>query len=93
MGTLAGSFCAVCVIGYGLHRLGVPVYGIVTGLSLGGMAIALAIRPTMENLIGGVIMFMDKSLSVGDFCSVGSVSGVVEQIGVRSTGFVPKTVL
>lgn len=84
-GTLAGSFCAVCVIGYGLHRLGVPVYGIVTGLSLGGMAIALAIRPTMENLIGGVIMFMDKSLSVGDFCSVGSVSGVVEQIGVRST--------
>ncbi|GMQ49251.1 mechanosensitive ion channel family protein [Vibrio sp. 10N] len=85
MGTLAGSFCAVCVIGYGLHRLGVPVYGIITGLSLGGMAIALAIRPTMENLIGGVIMFMDKSLSVGDFCSVGSVSGVVEQIGVRST--------
>jgi MscS family membrane protein len=49
------------------------------------MAIALAIKPTMENLIGGVILFMDKSLSVGDFCKVGSVSGVVEQIGVRST--------
>lgn len=85
IGTLAGSVCALLVMGYGLHRLGVPVYGIVTGLSLGGMAIALAIRPTMENLIGGVILFMDKSLSVGDFCSVGSVSGVVEQVGVRST--------
>ncbi|MGF1777250.1 mechanosensitive ion channel family protein [Vibrio nomapromontoriensis] len=84
-GTIIGSLCAVGVLGFGLHRLGVPVYGIVTGLSLGGMAIALAIRPTMENLIGGVILFMDRSLSVGDFCAVGSISGVVEQIGVRST--------
>ncbi|MFA0442841.1 mechanosensitive ion channel protein MscS [Vibrio sp. 10N.286.49.C2] len=84
-GTIIGSLCAVAVLGFGLHRLGVPVYGIVTGLSLGGMAIALAIRPTMENLIGGVILFMDRSLSVGDFCAVGKVSGVVEQIGVRST--------
>ncbi|MCL9775761.1 mechanosensitive ion channel family protein [Vibrio methylphosphonaticus] len=84
-GTIIGTLCAVGVLGFGLHRLGVPVYGIVTGLSLGGMAIALAIRPTMENLIGGVILFMDRSLSVGDFCAVGTISGVVEQIGVRST--------
>ncbi len=84
-GTIVGTLCGVAILGFGLHRLGVPVYGIVTGLSLGGMAIALAIKPTMENLIGGVILFMDKSLSVGDFCKVGSVSGVVEQIGVRST--------
>ncbi|MEX0333887.1 mechanosensitive ion channel family protein [Vibrio tubiashii] len=85
IGTLVGSALAVSIFGYGLHRIGVPVYGIVTGLSLGGMAIALAIRPTMENLIGGVILFLDKSLSVGDYCQMGKVSGVVERIGVRST--------
>ncbi|WP_019274180.1 mechanosensitive ion channel family protein [Vibrio coralliilyticus] len=85
VGTLVGSALAVSIFGYGLSRIGVPVYGIVTGLSLGGMAIALAIRPTMENLIGGVILFMDKSLSVGDYCQIGQVSGVVERIGVRST--------
>lgn len=85
VGTLVGSALAVSIFGYGLSRIGVPVYGIVTGLSLGGMAIALAIRPTMENLIGGVILFMDKSLSVGDYCKIGQVSGVVERIGVRST--------
>ncbi|WJT06380.1 mechanosensitive ion channel family protein [Vibrio harveyi] len=85
IGTLLGSMTAIACLGYGLNRLGVPVYGIVTGLSLGGMAIALAIRPTMENLIGGVILFLDKSLSVGDYCQIGSQSGVIEQIGVRST--------
>lgn len=85
IGTLLGSMAAIACLGYGLNRLGVPVYGIVTGLSLGGMAIALAIRPTMENLIGGVILFLDKSLSVGDYCQIGSQSGVIEQIGVRST--------
>jgi len=85
VGTLVGSALAVSFFGYGLSRVGVPVYGIVTGLSLGGMAIALAIRPTMENLIGGVILFLDKSLSVGDYCQMGKVSGVVERIGVRST--------
>lgn len=85
IGTLLGSMAAIACLGYGLNRLGVPVYGIVTGLSLGGMAIALAIRPTMENLIGGVILFLDKSLSVGDYCQIGNQSGVIEQIGVRST--------
>lgn len=85
IGTLVGSALAISIIGYGLSRIGVPVYGIVTGLSLGGMAIALAIRPTMENLIGGVILFLDKSLSVGDYCQMGKVSGTVERIGVRST--------
>ena len=39
----------------------------------------------MENLIGGVILFLDKSLSVGEYCQIGSQSGVIEQIGVRST--------
>ncbi|MDK9771034.1 mechanosensitive ion channel family protein [Vibrio sp. B181a] len=85
IGTLLGSMAAIACLGYGLNRLGVPVYGIVTGLSLGGMAIALAIRPTMENLIGGVILFLDKSLSVGDYCQIGNQSGIIEQIGVRST--------
>jgi len=85
LGTFFGIALATVVMGYGLSRFGVPVYGIVTGLSLGGMAIALAIRPTMENLIGGVILYLDKTVQIGDFCSIGTHSGVIEAIGVRST--------
>jgi MscS family membrane protein len=47
--------------------------------------VALAIRPTLENLIGGFILFLDKPIRVGDFCGFGAQSGTVESIGVRST--------
>ncbi|WP_051303404.1 mechanosensitive ion channel family protein [Psychromonas aquimarina] len=83
--TLFGALLATLVLGFGLSRLGVPVYGIITGLSLGGMAIALAIRPTIENLIGGAILYFDKTILLGDYCSIGQYSGTVESIGVRST--------
>ncbi len=80
-----GFFLALLVLGFGAARIGLPVYGIVTGLGVGGMAIAFAIRPTMENLIGGFILYMDKTLKVGDFCKFGEHSGTVEEIGIRST--------
>ena len=46
---------------------------------------ALAIRPTLENLIGGLILFIDRPVRVGDFCHFGTHRGTVENIGVRST--------
>ena len=66
-------------------RLGLPVYGIVAGLGVGGLAIALAAQPTMENLIGGLSLFADKPIRVGDVCRYGSEEGTVEAIGIRST--------
>jgi MscS family membrane protein len=54
-------------------------------LGIGGIAVALAIRPTLENLIGGAILYMDKPVRVGDFCTFGDFTGNVESIGVRST--------
>jgi MscS family membrane protein len=45
----------------------------------------LAVRPTLENLIGGFILYLDKPVQVGDFCSFGDKTATVEAIGVRST--------
>lgn len=67
------------------HVLGLPVLSLLAGLGIGGLAVALAIRPTLENLIGGIILYIDKPVSVGDYCTFGSDSGTVERIGVRST--------
>ena len=61
------------------------MYGIVAGLGVGGLAIALAAQPTMENLIGGLSLFADKPIRVGDLCRYGSEEGTVEAIGIRST--------
>ncbi|MDC5721732.1 mechanosensitive ion channel family protein [Vibrio europaeus] len=85
LSTIVSSLAALVVLSYGATRIGIPVYGIVTSLSLGGMAIALAIRPTMENLIGGVVLYLDKAIQVGDYGEFEGIAGTVEAIGIRST--------
>jgi MscS family membrane protein len=82
---LLGIVAGAVLLGVGAGRLGLPVYGIIAGLGVGGLAIALAAQPTVENLIGGLSLFADKPIQVGDFCQYGSDQGTVESIGIRST--------
>jgi MscS family membrane protein len=82
---LLGIVGAACLLGVGADRVGIPVYGIVAGLGVGGLAIALAAQSSIENLIGGLNLFADKPIRVGDFCMYGTEVGTVEAIGIRST--------
>jgi len=70
---------------YAADFLGVPVTPVVASLGVGGLAIALAIRPTLENIIGGLTLFADKPVKIGDYCQFGDDYGTVEEIGLRST--------
>jgi len=63
---------------------GVNVRATLAGLGIGGLAIALAAQKSLENLIGGVSLLMDKAIRVGDFCKIGDQIGTVEDIGLRS---------
>ncbi len=82
---IVGTFGVILLLAYGGQDLGLPVMSLVAGLGIGGLAVALAIRPTLENLIGGFVLYMDKPVKVGDFCSFGGEMGTVESIGIRST--------
>ncbi|GGB41547.1 hypothetical protein GCM10011316_11870 [Roseibium aquae] len=85
---LSGILAVAASIGvgaFGLERLGVDIVPLLAGLGVGGLAVALAIRPTLENLISGLILFSDKPVRVGDFCTFGGMSGTVEDVGIRST--------
>lgn len=82
---LLGIFGGMALLAMGADRLGLPVYGIVAGLGVGGLAIALAARPSVENLIGGMSLFADKPIRVGDVCRYGDTLGTVEAIGLRSS--------
>jgi MscS family membrane protein len=82
---VVGSVGGFLILVYAAQELGIPVVGLVAGLGVGGLAVALAIRPSLENLFGGLILFLDKPVRVGDFCSFGEHMGTVEYIGVRST--------
>jgi len=82
---LLGIIGSATFLAVGANQLGIPVYGIIAGLGVGGLAIALAAQPTIENLIGGLNLFADKPIRVGDFCKYGGDIGTVEAIGIRST--------
>lgn len=58
---------------------------LVAGLGIGGLAIALAAKESLENLFGSFAIFFDKPFVVGDLVSVGDTTGVVEKVGFRST--------
>jgi MscS family membrane protein len=81
---ILGGALALGILFYGANHLGVPLVPLVASLGVGGLAVALAARPTIENLIGGIILYTDRPVRVGDFCSFGDYTGTVERIGVRS---------
>lgn len=68
-----------------LQNLGVNVTGVLAGIGIGGLAVALAAQKTIENLFGGITLVADQPVRVGDFCRFGDRLGTVEEIGLRST--------
>jgi MscS family membrane protein len=58
---------------------------IVAGLGVGGLALALAAKESLENLLASFTIFADKPFVVGDLVQVGSIIGTVEKVGFRST--------
>lgn len=62
-----------------------PITNLITALSIGGAAIALSTRESLENLIASFIIFIDKPFMVGDLVKVQAITGTVEKIGLRST--------
>ena len=58
---------------------------LLTGLSIVGAAIALALRESLENLIASFVIFFDKPFTTGDNVKVQNITGIVERIGLRST--------
>ena len=61
------------------------VAGLLAGLGIGGLAVALAAKETLANLFGSIAVLMDRTFQVGDKIKQGDITGVVERIGLRST--------
>jgi MscS family membrane protein len=67
-------------------RLGLPTYSMVTGLGIGGLAVALAGREALSNLIGTIMIILDQPFKPGDYIVVGDGEhGTVAEVGFRST--------
>ncbi|MEC7987558.1 MAG: mechanosensitive ion channel family protein [Myxococcota bacterium] len=69
-----------------LQNLGVEVTALLAFGSVSGVAIALASQDTVENLFGSFVVFIDQPFQIGDWVVIdGSIEGVVEEVGFRST--------
>ena len=83
------SFLKGLVIVVGLFRLlvlfGVDASTMLAGATIGGLAFALASQDTVKNLIGTIMIFLDKPFHIEDWIEAGEVVGTVEKVGFRST--------
>jgi MscS family membrane protein len=70
---------------YILDAMGIDVWKLAAGVGIGGLAFALAAQDTVANLFGSLNIFIDKPFQIGDWVNIGSVEGVVEEVGFRST--------
>ena len=68
-----------------LGNLGYNVNSLITGLGIGGIAIALAVQTILGDMINSVSIIFDKPFKLGDSISIGTDSGTVEHIGIKTT--------
>jgi len=68
-----------------LDNAGYKVTTLLAGLSISGVAVALASQKSLENIFGALTLFASRPVKVGDFCRFGNQVGTVEEIGLRAT--------
>ncbi len=69
-----------------LSVLNIPISPILAGLGIGGLAVALAVQPTLANFFAGTYVVTEGELNVGDYIELqGGPSGYVVEVGWRST--------
>lgn len=72
---------ALCVLQVWVDNIS----GLIAGLSIGGVAIALAAQDTAANIFGSVTVMLDHPFDIGEYIEVDGVAGTVEKMGLRST--------
>lgn len=73
----------------GLTILQVNVTALLAGISIGGIALALAAQDTVKNLIGSATIFVDQPFQVGDWIEGSGFAGTVKEVGFRTTRIQP----
>jgi len=68
-----------------LGTIGINIGPLITGLGVGGIAIALAVQNVLGDLLAALAIIFDKPFDVGDSIVVDTVSGTVEHIGLKTT--------
>ena len=88
-GRTAGLAIAITFLFLLSEQIGFPLYGVVAGVGIGGLAVALAARQSLENYLAGINLLSDRPMTIGDWCKYQDggqdTFGEVLSVGMRST--------
>lgn len=82
---LVNLFIWVLGLVFVVNNLGYNVTTIITGLGIGGIAIALAAQTILGDLFSYFIIFFDRPFEIGDYVTVGAAAGNIEKVGIKTT--------
>jgi small-conductance mechanosensitive channel len=82
---LSNALIWIAGVMFALGTMGINVTALVTGLGIGGVAVALAAQAVLSDLFSALAIFLDKPFVVGDAIVVDSLQGTVEHIGIKTT--------
>lgn len=82
--SLQGAIVLAALI-QGLRLVDVDITALIAGISIGGLALALAAQDTVKNLIGSITIFTDQPFQIGDWIEGSDFSGTVIEVGFRTT--------
>ncbi len=77
------SFLVIIIII--LAKLGYDVSAFITGLGVGGLALAMASQEIIKNFFGGIVIMFDGTFKIGDRIKVKGYEGIVKEISLRAT--------
>jgi len=80
-----GIVVAIALLMHAADDLGFPAFSVLAGLGVGSLAVALAARDSLANLLGSVLIMFEKPFRVGHRIRLSGTEGVVEDVGFRST--------
>ena len=83
--TIINAIIWIVGIVFLVDNLGYNITTIITGLGIGGIAIALAAQAILADLFSYLVIFFDKPFETGDFIIIGDKMGVVDYIGIKTT--------
>ena len=82
---LLGIVAGVTVVAFGFEKIGIPIEPLLASLGAGSLALSFGLQPYIQDVIGGITLFANRTMKIGDFCEFGGVSGTIEDIDLRFT--------
>lgn len=67
-----------------VSNMGYDIVSVLTGLGIGGLALAMAAKDTLSNVFGSVTIFADRPFQVGDVVTLAGYTGTVKEVGLRT---------